>query len=285
MTGGPPEFFDMHRARLSLNQYTVKPWSLERAVDECVKREIPSIAVWRDKIADVGLERAAAIVRDAGLRVSSICRSGFFPSPSATERERRIDDNRRAIEEAAALGAPVLVLVCGPAEGQSLSLAREQVADGIAAIVYDASNAGVRLAIEPRHPMMIAERSVIVSLEEANDLGSMFKSRAVGVMCDAYHIFWDAHVEREIARAGDRICGFQVSDWTTPRGDVTAERAMIGDGCIDLASLSAAIEEAGYRGDIEIEILNATAWESANLDGWLDTAVARYEEVVATSHT
>jgi sugar phosphate isomerase/epimerase len=274
----------MHRARLSLNQYTVKPWSLERAVDACVKREIPSIAVWREKIAETGLSRAVAMVRDAGLRVSSVCRGGFFPSPSATERERRLDDNRRAIEEAAALGAPALVLVCGPAEGQSLSLAREQVADGIAAIVYDASKAGVRLAIEPLHPMMIAERSVIASLEEANDLASMFKSHAVGVVCDAYHIFWDAHVEREIARSGDRICGFHVSDWTTPHGDVTADRAMIGDGCIDLASLSAAIDEAGYRGDIEIEILNTTAWESADLDAWLDTAVERYEAVVRKSH-
>jgi sugar phosphate isomerase/epimerase len=285
MPGGARASSNMDRARLSLNQYTAKPWSLERAVDACVKREIPSIAIWRDKIAEAGFSRAVAMVRAAGLRVSSVCRGGSFPSPSATERERRIDDNRRAIDEAAALGAPALVLVCGPAEGQSLSLAREQVTDGIAAIVYDASNAGVRLAIEPVHPMMIAERSVIASLEEANDLASMFMSHAVGVMCDTYHIFWDAHVEREIARAGERICGFQLSDWTTPRGDVTADRAMIGDGCIELASISAAIEEAGYRGDIEIEVLNATAWESADLDAWLDTAVARYEAVVATSRT
>ena len=244
-----------------------------------MKRGIPSIAIWRDKIAEAGLTRAVALVRDAGLRVSSVCRGGFFPSPSAHERARRLDDNRRALEEAAALGAPVLVLVCGPAEGQPLADARAQVADGIATLAPEAAAANVRLAIEPLHPMMIAERSVIASLEEANDLAERTGSPAVGVVCDVYHVFWDAHVEREIARAADRICGFHLSDWTTPRGDVTADRAMIGDGCIDLAALGAAIDAAGYRGDIEIEILNANAWQTADLDAWLDAAVAQYAAI------
>ena len=274
----------MDRARLSFNQYTCRPWSLEKAVDACVQRGIPSIALWRDKIAEVGVSRAAAIVRSAGLRISSICRGGFFPAPDATERKRRIDDNRRAIEEAAALGTSVLVLVCGPAEGQSLRDARAQVADGIAALVPAATAAGVRLAIEPLHPMMIAERSVITSLKEANDLAVSIGSPTVGVIADVYHIFWDAFVEREIARAGNRICGFHVSDWTTPRGDVTADRAMIGDGCIDIVGLERAVTAAAYRGDIEIEILNATAWQNADLDAWLDTAVKRYASVGIVSH-
>jgi sugar phosphate isomerase/epimerase len=273
----------MDRTRLSFNQYTCKPWSLERAVAACTARDIPAIAVWRDKIAEAGLNRAVAMVRDAGLRVSSVCRGGFFPAPSASERARRVDDNRRAIEEAAALGAPVLVLVCGPAEGQSLHEARAQVEEGIVAVLDDAVAAGVRLAIEPLHPMMIAERSVIASLEEANDLAIRIASPSVGVICDVYHVFWDAAVEREIARAGDRLSGFHVSDWTTPHGDVTADRAMIGDGCIDLPSLARAVTAAGYRNDIEIEILNATAWASADLDRWLDTAVERYSAVPSRS--
>jgi sugar phosphate isomerase/epimerase len=269
----------MDRVRLSFNQYTCKPWTLKQAVAACVHRDIPAIALWRDKIADHGLERAAALVRAAGLRVSSICRGGFFPSPSATERAKRIDDNRRAIEEAAAFGAPVLVLVCGPAEGQPLAAARAQVAEGIAAIAGDAAAAGVRVAIEPLHPMMIAERSVVATLEEANDIADAIGSPAVGVICDVYHAFWDARVEREIARAGPRLAGFHLSDWKTPRGDVTADRAMIGDGCIEIPALAAAMSRAGYSGDIEIEILNATAWQTADLNTWLDTAVARYTEV------
>ncbi len=237
--------------------------------------------MWRDKIADVGLARANAMVRDAGLRVSSVCRGGFFPARTAPERTLRIDDTRRAIEEAATLGAPVLVLVCGPAEGQPLTDARAQVEDAIATLAPEAVAAGIRLGIEPLHPMMIAERSVVASLREANDIVERIGSPAVGVVCDVYHIFWDAHVEAEIARAGASICGLHLSDWLTPHGDVTADRAMIGDGTIDLASLASAVGAAGYHGDVEIEILNERAWRNADLDTWLDTAVARYEAIAS----
>jgi sugar phosphate isomerase/epimerase len=266
----------VERSRLSLNQYTVRPWSLEQAVNACVRRGIPSIAVWRDKIAEVGLDRAVKLLRNAGLRASSVCRGGFFPASSAADRAQRIDDTKRAIEEAAALGAPTLVLVCGPAAGQTLGTARLQVADGIAACVDEASAARVRLGIEPLHPMMIAERSVIATLGEANDLVAKLGSPAVGVVCDVYHIFWDVRVEAEIARAGKDIVGFHLSDWTTPRGDVTADRAMIGDGSIELPSLAAHVARAGYRGDVEIEVLNERAWHG-DLDAWLDTAVNRYD--------
>jgi sugar phosphate isomerase/epimerase len=269
------------RSRLSFNQYTCKPWSLQRAVDACRRRRIPSIAIWRDKIAEVGLASAVTMVRDSGLRVSSVCRGGFFPALDRRERARAIDDTRRAIDEAAALGAPVLVLVSGPADGQPLAEAREQVADGIAKLAPDAAAAGVRLGIEPLHPMMIAERSVIASLREANDLVEYVGSTAVGVVCDVYHVFWDAYVGQEIERAGESICGFHLSDWTTPRGDVTAGRAMIGDGCIELAALAEAVHATGYGGDIEIEILNAAAWNTTDLDTWLDIAVARYEDIEA----
>jgi sugar phosphate isomerase/epimerase len=265
--------------RLALNQYTVKPWSLERAVAACVERGIPSIAVWRDKLAELGTERAARLLRDRGIRASSLCRGGFFPDPSPLERARRIDDTRRAIDEAAGIGAPTLVLVCGPAVGQSLADARSQIAAGVAACADDAHRAGVRLGIEPLHPMMIAERSVITTLGEANDLVAAIGSPAVGVVVDVYHVFWDARVSAEIARAGETIAGFHLSDWRTPEaGDVTAQRAMIGDGCIELAALAANVAAAGYTGDVEIEILNETAW-SGDLDAWLTTAVARYAAI------
>jgi sugar phosphate isomerase/epimerase len=271
----------MDRARLSLNQYTVRPWSLERAVAACVERDIPAIAVWRDKLAEIGLPAAVQLLRNAGLRASSVCRGGFFPAATASERAQRIDDTRAAIAEAAALGAPALVLVCGPAAGQSLATAREQVADGIAACIADATAAGVRLAIEPLHPMMIAERSVIATLDEAIALAQRLASPAVGIVCDVYHIFWDARVHADIARAGALIAGFHLSDWTTPTGDVTASRAMLGEGCIDLAELGRDVAGAGYRGDIEIEILNETAW-TGDLTAWLDTAIARYAAIAAS---
>jgi len=275
----------MDRARLSLNQYTVRPWPLAQAIDACARHGIPSIAIWRDKLAELGRERARIALRDAGLRVSSLCRGGFFPAATESERAARIDDTRRALEDAAALGAPALVLVCGPPPpGVSLADARAMVEAGIAALIPEAERIGVRLAIEPLHPMMIAERSVITTLGEANDMADRLASSAVGVIADVYHIFWDPNVRRELARAGERIAGFHLSDWTTPRGDVTADRAMIGDGIIDLAGLALDVERAGYRGDVEIEILNERAW-TGDLDTWLATALERYAAIAARPFT
>ena len=268
----------MDPTRLSLNQYTVRPWSLAEAIEGCVRHEIPAIGIWRDKLAQHGVERAARDLQAAGLRVSSLCRGGFFPAPSAAECAARIDDNRRAIEEAAAVGAPVLVLVCGPAAGSKLPEARAMVVDGIAAILPDAQAANVRLAIEPLHPMMIAERSVVASLREANDLRDRFASPYVAVAVDVYHVFWDAHVELEIARAGASIAGFHLSDWRTPTGDVTADRAMIGEGSIDIPALALAVEAAGYGGDIEIEILSDRLWRG-DQETTLRTAIERYAEL------
>lgn len=265
----------MDRARLSLNQYTVKPWSLQEAIDGCVRHGIPAIAVWRDKLAEHGVAAAARDLRAAGLRVSSLCRGGFFPAPDAAERQRRIDDNRAAIDEAAAIGAPVLVLVPGPAEGASLAAARAMIATGIEAVLPHAQACNVRLAIEPLHPMMIAERSVITSLGEANDLCARFASPHVGVIADVYHIFWDYRVEAEIARAGTTIAGFHLSDWRTPSGDLTASRAMIGDGCIDLAGLARAVRAAGFSDDAEVEVLNSALW-AGDQEMTLRTAVERY---------
>jgi sugar phosphate isomerase/epimerase len=265
----------VNRTRVALNHYTVKPWSLREAIEGCVRHDIPSIAVWRDKIAEHGIAAAGRDIRAAGLRVSSLCRGGYFPAPTAAERQARMDENRRAIDEAAAVGAPVLVLVPGPAEGASLADARAMVAAGIEALLPHAQACNVRLGIEPLHPMMIAERSVITSLGEANDLCAHFASPHVGVIADVYHIFWDYRVEAEIARAGTAIAGCHIADWRTPDGNPAASRAMIGDGCIDIAGLVRAVLAAGFRGDIEIEILNAVRW-AGDQETTLRTAIERY---------
>lgn len=232
-------------SRLSLNLITVDQWSLEEAVAGCADAGIEWIAPWRHQLGDVGA--SSRLIREAGLRVSSLCRGGFFATVSP-------GDNERAVEEAAALGAPVLVLVCGPLASRDLPAARDWIARGIEALAPHAERYGVRLGIEPLHPMMIAERSVIVTLGEALDLAERLD---VGVIVDAYHVFFDPQLDDLLERARGRIAGFHVSDWVTPTGDVMASRALMGDGLIDLPGLRRLVDGAGYDGPIEVEVINA----------------------------
>src|SRR3712207_4944745 len=192
-------------ARLSLNQMTTERWSVRQAVEGCARAGIPGIGLWRHKVAETGLRESARLVRDAGLRVSSLCRGGMFPAATAAERRERIDDNRRAIDEAAELGTDVLVLVCGPAPDRDIDAARMMVEEGVAELVPYARERGVRLGIEPLHPMFAAERSVIVTLGQANSLAERFPVQQVGVVIDVYHVWWDPEVYRQIDRAGGRI--------------------------------------------------------------------------------
>lgn len=245
-------------SRLSLNQMTTEKYSLEESARACAAVGIGWFGAWRHKIEPV--EDAARILRDAGLRVSSLCRGGFFAATSALERNVRIDDNLRAIDQAAALGAPVLVLVSGPAPDRDLDAARGMVADGIGRIVEHARESGVRLGIEPLHPMYAAERSVVVTLKQANELAAQFDAETVGVVVDAYHVWWDPEVYVEIARAGRRIFGFHVSDWMVPTHSLLMSRGLMGQGVIELRRLRQAVDAAGYDGPIEVEIFNEDIW-------------------------
>jgi len=248
-------------SRLSLNQATTQRWNLREAVEGCARAGIPWISVWRDKLAELGLERSARLVRDAGLRVSSVCRGGFFPAATAAERQARIDDNRRAVDEAAALDADVLVLVCGPAPDKDIAAARAMVREGIAAVLAYAQERGVKLGIEPLHPMFAGDRSVIVTLAEANALVETLASPLLGVVADVYPIWWDPDLYAQIERAAGHILGFHVNDWLVPLPDALLGRGMMGDGVIELRRIRAAVEAAGYAGPIEVEIFNRAIWD------------------------
>jgi sugar phosphate isomerase/epimerase len=254
--GEPPPPPPVSLDRLSLNQITIDQWTLPQVAEGCARAGVTWIGPWRQRVEETGLAAAAAAIRDAGLSVSSLCRGGFFPTATDADRGRADNDNRRAVEEAATLGTDVLVLVCGPPLGRDLAGARRMIAEGIERLVPHAAACGVRLAIEPLHPMMIAHRSAIVTLGEANDLAARFDAAHVGVIVDAYHVWWDPRVEYEIARAGERILGYHVSDWLVETTDPLRGRGMMGDGIIPLARLRAAVEAAGYRGPIEVEVIN-----------------------------
>src|SRR5260370_4609525 len=220
------------------------------------------MGLWRQKGEGFGRAETARRMRAVGLKVSSLCRGGYFPAATFNERQQRIDDNRRAIEEAAELGAPVLVLVAGPAADRDLEGARRMVGDGIGAVAPYALERGVSLAIEPLHPMFAGDRSVVVTLGQANSLAASIGSAAVGVAVDVYHVWWDPQVYTEIARASGRILGFHVSDWLVPPPDHLLGRGMMGDGVIELRRLRQAVDAAGYTGPIEVEIFNQRIWDT-----------------------
>jgi sugar phosphate isomerase/epimerase len=263
--------------RLSLNQITTQRWSLREAVDGCTRAGIAAIGLWRDKIADVGLDAAVALLRDAGVNVSSVCRGGFFVAADPEERARRRADNRRAVDETATLSAGTLVLVCGGQGDVPLVTARDMVSDGIADLARYAATRGVRLAIEPMHPMYCADRSVIVTLGQALDVAEAFPPEQVGVMIDTFHIWWDPQIEAQIARAAGRIAGFQVCDWLVPLPDILLGRGLMGDGAIDFPTLLNAVDAAGYDGPIEVEIFNRAIWDMPG-----DDVVAAVKERFAT---
>jgi sugar phosphate isomerase/epimerase len=263
---------------LSLNQATTRNWATAEVIRGCAETGIPGIGLWRDAVAETGAARTARLARAAGLTVTSLCRGGFLTAAEPAARAAALADNRRAIEEADSVGAPVLALVCGglPAGSRDLPAARRQVADGIAELVPHAARYGVRLAIEPMHPMFCSDRSVVSTVAQAVAMAAPFPPGQVGIMVDSYHVWWDPGVAAAIAAAGPRLFGYQVSDWVTPlSGDVLLARGHLGDGCIDFRWLGGVMREAGYWGWTEVEIFNEHVWATPGRQT-LRTVVATY---------
>jgi sugar phosphate isomerase/epimerase len=268
---------------LSINLATVRQqWTMAEAVDACLALEVTAIAPWRDQIEKIGLEEAVRIVRSNGLRVTGLCRGGMFPAADAEGRATAIDDNKRAIDEAAALGADCLVLVVGglPKGSRDMIAARAMVAEGIAAILPHARASGVPLAIEPLHPMYAADRACVNTLKQALDLCDRL-GQGVGVAIDVYHVWWDPELMSQIARAGamGRILAHHICDWLVPTRDLLHDRGMMGDGVIDLRGLRAAIEAAGYSGAQEVEIFSAENWWKRAGREVLSTCIDRFRSV------
>ncbi|MFF7879458.1 sugar phosphate isomerase/epimerase family protein [Streptomyces sp. NPDC007896] len=269
-------------ARFSLNQMTVKQLSMPELVESCLELGIPGVGLWREPVQSYGLDATAKLVRDAGLAVTTLCRGGFFTAIDPRERTRALDDNRAAVDEAATLGTDTLVLVSGglPAGSKDLRGARERIADALGELGPYAAERGVRLAIEPLHPMYAADRCVVSTLAQALDLAERFPADQVGVTVDTYHIWWDDTAPAQIARAGagGRIHTFQLADWTTPLPEgVLNGRGQIGDGSIDMREWRGYVEAAGYSGPIEVELFNDGLWARDGREVLAETA-ARFVE-------
>jgi len=276
----PPE-----PALLSLNTATVREkWNLREAIEGCARRGIRGISPWRDKLAQLGLKEAAKLIRDNGLTVTGLCRGGMFPAADRKGRQAALDDNLRAIEEAATLGARCLVLVAGglPEGSKDLPGAREMVRDGLGQALDRARGMGVPLAIEPLHPMYCADRACVNTLAHALDLCDELdtgQGGALGVAVDVYHVWWDPHLKQDIERAGDkRLLAFHICDWLVPTTDLLTDRGMMGDGVIDLPLIRSWMQTAGYRGLHEVEIFSAKNWWQREPDDVLGVIKRRHQE-------
>lgn len=272
--------------RLSLNTATVKTgWTLAQAIEGCARHGVRGIAPWRDKLAELGTAEAARRIRAAGLTVTGLCRGGMFPAADAAGRRAAIDDNRRAIDDAATLGAQCLVLVVGglPAGSRDLAGAREQVREGIAAVLPAARAAGVPLAIEPLHPMYAADRACVNTLAQALDLCEALDPQgvqgpvALGVAVDVYHVWWDPQLEAQIARAGRRVLAHHICDWRVQTRDLLTDRGMMGDGVIDLPRIRGWVRATGYAGFDEVEIFSALDWWTRDPDEVLAVCKERHQ--------
>ncbi len=263
--------------RLAVHTITTKPWTLAEAADRYARRGIGGISVWVEAIEGMTAAAARRIVDDAGLRVPALVRGGFFCDPSESERNRRIDRNRELIATAAELGAEMLVLVVGAAPGTPLDRQRGWVSDGIEALLPEAQAAGVKLAIEPLHPMYAADKSCINRIAEARHICQRLDHASVGVAVDVYHVWWDPDLELEITRLGETrtLFAFHLCDWRVPTRDMLNDRALMGDGCIDLAGITAAVRLAGFDGWDEVEIFSEEHWRE-DQDQFLDRIVERY---------
>ena len=269
------------RALLAINSATVKAWSLEQLVEGCARAGITAIAPWRDIVQACGVERAGGLIRAAGLTVTCLCRGGLFPAADEAGRRAVLDDNRRAVDEAAAIGARCLVLIAGglPKGSKDLAGAHAQVHDGLAALLPHALDAGVPLAIEPLHPMYAADRACVNTLAHANDLCDRLGD-GIGIALDVYHVWWDPDLPRQIARAGSRIITYHVCDWLVPTKDLLLDRGMPGDGVIDLRSIRAMVETTGYDGHCDVEIFSAQDWWKREPSEVLRVCLERHRTVV-----
>jgi len=258
-------------SKLCVHTLTTKPWNLQECVEHYHAAGIQGITIWRNVLEGRNLKECKQILDDHNMNVVSIARGGFFPSVEKKIRQENIVDNMVAVEQAAAVGAPVVVLVCGADGRQSLEKSRDQIKEGILKVLPQAKAAGVKLAIEPLHPMYAGDRSAINSLEQANDMAEDINSEFVGIAVDVYHLWWDNNLRKEISRCGNNgnLLAFHVCDWNVPTVDFLNDRGLMGDGCINVPEIRGWVEETGFDGYNEVEIFSNKYW-ATNQVSYLD---------------
>jgi len=266
-------------SQLCIHTITTKPWSIEEAAKNYSAEGVKGITVWRDALIDRNIKQTGQLLRDHGLDIVSLCRGGFFPNKEKEKRKLAIEDNLKAIEEASELGTQLIVLVCGADPIQSLEDSRKQIQEGIQTILPQAKAAGIKLAIEPLHPMYADTRSAINTLAQANDMAEQINSPYVGVAVDVYHLWWDPSLEQEIKRCGDNdhLLAFHICDWNSPTVDILLDRGLMGDGCIPVNKIRSWVEATGFNGFYEVEIFSNKYWQQDQAQ-FLKKIIKAYKE-------
>jgi sugar phosphate isomerase/epimerase len=266
-------------SQLCIHTITTKPWSIEEAAKKYSAEGVKGITVWRDALVNRNIKQTGQLLRDHGLNIVSLCRGGFFPNKEKEKRKPAIEDNLKAIEEASELGTQLIVLVCGADPTQSLEDSRKQIQDGIQTILPQAKAAGVKLDIEPLHPMYADTRSAINTLAQANDMAEQINSSYVGVAVDVYHLWWDPSLEQEIKRCGenDHLFAFHICDWNSPTVDILLDRGLMGDGCIPVNKIRLWVEATGFNGFYEVEIFSNKYWQQ-DQSQFLKKIIKAYKE-------
>lgn len=276
--------------RMAIHTITTKPWSLRECIDQYHAKGIPAITVWRQALAPQGPKESAKMLADSGLKVVALVRGGFFTGKDAAARQAALDDNLRALDEAATIGAPLVVLVCGATPGLPLADARKQIHDAIGTLLPDAQARGVRLSVEPLHPMFAADRSAVLTMKQAREICESFNAelpgpacgkRLVGIAVDVYHVWWDEALESEIAAAGSKglLHAFHVCDWRVQTRDLLNDRGLMGEGCIAIKQIRGWMERAGFGGWIEVEVFSNERW-AGDQQAWLNDILAAYQQHV-----
>jgi len=268
--------------QLCIHTITTKPWKLEESVLHFSQAGVKGISVWDDSIKTLGAKKSGELIKEHGMEIVSYVRGGFFPSTSETKRQEAIDQNKKLVEEAALLGAPSLVLVCGAEPNQSLDMSRKQIQEGIEAVIPLAEQLNVKLSIEPLHPMYADTRSAVNTLKQANEMAEAIDHEMVGIAVDVYHLWWDPELEAQIKRCAknNHLFAFHICDWAVPTNDLLLDRGLMGEGCIPLKEIKKWIDDTGFSGYHEVEIFSNKFWAMGQQE-FLQKIITAYKNYTA----
>lgn len=270
-------------SRFAINQITTKTLPLEVAVETYARHGVGGIGVWMDYLDAAGIAAGAKRIRDAGLFVPCLCTSAWVNLADPSAYRAALEENRRRLDAAAAIGAPTLVIVPGSlATGErDLVAARRRVEDALAELLPYALAAGVKVGLEPLHPMFAGDRSCLNTFAQCLELCERL-GKGTGLVADVYHCWWDPEFPQGLVAAGaERLLTFHLSDWLTPTRDVYQDRGMVGDGVIDHAYYRDLLDRIGYDGPIEIEIFSKLDWWQRGGDETVRVCVERCAPLVA----